>query len=115
VLRFPSEPSIAAGEVPWGVAQALAARGVRVTASEVLPAAHDLAVPQRGSVVLVVRDLHRHLEQKALIDAVLRERPEAVVVEMGLPLCRPSQARHYIATHGSARVCGQAAAELMRP
>ena len=115
VFRFPSEPSIAAGEVPWGVAQALGARGVRVTASQVDPAAHHLAMPHRGSVVLVVRDLHRHPEQRPVIEAALRERSDAVVVEMGVPLCQPSDAGNYIATHGSARVCGQAAAEAMRP
>jgi beta-N-acetylhexosaminidase len=115
VLRFPSAPSIAAGEVPWGVANALSARGVHITASDVDLAAHDLAVPERGSVVLVVRDLHRDPEQGAHIGALLRKRPDAVVVEMGLPMCRPSEARNYVATHGSARVCAQAAAEVMRP
>jgi beta-N-acetylhexosaminidase len=113
VLRFPSEPSIAAGPVPWGLAEALAARGVRVTASEVDPAAHDLAVPLKGDVVVVVRDLHRHPEQADLIAGVLRKRPHAVLVEMGLPMCRPAAALNYIATHGSARVCAQAAAEVM--
>src|SRR5206468_510773 len=85
VLRFPSTPSIAAGEVPWGVANALSARGVRVITSDVDPAAHDLAVPARGSVVVVVRDLHRHPEHGAPISALLRKRPDAVVVEMGMP------------------------------
>ena len=115
VLRFPSAPSIAAGEVPWGVANALSARGVRITKSDVDPAAHDPAVPERGSVVLVVRDLHRHPEHVARIGAVLRKRPDAAVVEMGLPVCRPSDVSNYIATYGSARVCAQAAAEVLRP
>ena len=115
VLRFPSEPSIAAGPVPWGLADALAGRGVRVAASDVDPAAHDLAVPAKGSVVIVVRDLHRHPEQAEMIGTILHERPDAVVVEMGLPMCRPSGALNYIATYGSARVCAQAAAEAIRP
>ena len=38
-----------------------------------------------------------------------------VLVEMGLPVCRPSDASNYIATYGSARVCAQAAAEVLRP
>jgi chemotaxis response regulator CheB len=79
----------------------------------VIPAAHDLAVPAKGGVVLVVRDLHRHPEQADLIGAMLRKRPDAVLVEMGLPMCRLSEARNYIATYGSARVCAQAAAEVM--
>src|SRR5207247_2217994 len=40
-------------------------------------------------------------------------RADAVVVEMGVPAFRPRGASAYIATHGSARVCAQAAAELM--
>ena len=114
VLRFASPASIAAGEVPWGVAGALARRGARVTAIDAAPAAHDLAVPA-VSLVLVVRDLHRQPGQSERIEAVLERRPDAIVVEMGLPMCRPQRARNYIATHGSARVCAEAAAEVMRP
>jgi beta-N-acetylhexosaminidase len=114
-VRFPSEPSIAAGPVPWGLADALAARAVRVTAREADPAAHDLPVPSPGSLVLVVRDLHRHPDQAGQLATMLRRRPDAVLVEMGLPMCRPAEARNYIATHGSARVCAQAAAEVLSP
>ncbi len=42
-------------------------------------------------------------------------RPDAVVIEMGLPACRPAGASAYIATNGAARVCAIAAAEVMRP
>jgi beta-N-acetylhexosaminidase len=119
VLRIGAPLSIAAGEVPWGVAAPLAARGVRVTAIEVDPAASDLEVlvdrSSGQSLVMVVRDLHRRPEQTRLIDALLARRPDAVLVEMGVPGCRPAQARAYVTTHGSARVCGEAAAELLRP
>ena len=119
VLRFESTASIAAGDVAWGVAGALAARGVRVTGIEVDLAAHDLAVlvdaSSGKSVVLVVRDLHRRPDQAAAVDSLLATRPDAILVEMGVPICRPSGARAYVATHGSARVCGEAAAEVLRP
>jgi len=111
--------SIAAGKVSWGMAQPLAQRGVRVTPVEVQEGSFDvgelLARAQGKSLVLVVRDLHRHPWQANLADAVLARRPDAVVVEMGLPLCRPKGAKAYITTSGAARVCGEAAAELMRP
>ncbi len=119
VLRFESTPSIAAGDVPWGVAGELAVRGVRVNGVEVDPAAHDLAVlvgaSSGKSLVLVVRDLHRRPAQAEMIDRLLAARPDAVLVEMGVPSCRPQGARAYVATHGSARVCGEAAAEVLRP
>jgi beta-N-acetylhexosaminidase len=119
VARFAATASIAAGDVPWGVAAPLAARGVRVTAVEVDAAEHDLAMlldqSARRSLVLVVRDLHRRPKQAGMIEALLARRPEAVLVEMGVPICRPPNVTAYIATHGSARVCGEAAAELLRP
>ena len=111
--------SIAAGVVAWGMAQPLAQRGVRVTPIDVDDGQVDpgalLARAAGQSLVLVVRDLHRHAWQSDLADALLARRPDAVVVEMGLPQCRPTGAKAYIATFGAARVCGEAAAEVMRP
>ena len=111
--------SIAAGRVSWGMAKPLARRGVRVTPVEVRDGSIDLgqilARAQGHSLVLVVRDLHRHAWQANLADALLARRPDGVVVEMGLPVCRPKNAKSYISTSGAARVCGEAAAEVMRP
>jgi beta-N-acetylhexosaminidase len=107
VKRFDSEPSIAAGPVPWGVAGALAARGVTVK--------EDVADLPDHSLVIVVRDLHRQPGRLADVEATLARRPDAIVVEMGVPACRPRGAGAYITTSGSARVCAEAAAEVMRP
>ena len=107
VIRFGSPSSIAAGDIPWGIAAALVARGVRVTEAETEIAGQ--------AVVIAVRDLHRDPAHRARIDGLLERRPDAVVVEMGVPACRPPAAKAYIATHGSARVCADAAAELMHP
>ena len=102
VVRFDVPDSIAAGEVPWGVESELAARGARVG---------DAGT----ALVLLVRDLHRHREHRAAVDSWLERRPDAVVVEMGVPICRPHRARAYIATYGSSRASAVAAAEVMRP
>jgi beta-N-acetylhexosaminidase len=102
VLRLGSPPSKAAGEVPWGIAPELTARGV--------------SVGENGqSLVVVVRDLHRHPDQRVQVEELLSRRPDIVVVEMGVPACRPQGARAYVATYGSSRVCAIAAAEVMRP
>ena len=100
VVRLDSPSSIAAGDMPWGMAEALAARGVRITGDA-------------GRLVIAVRDLHRQPENQATVDSLLARRPDAVVVEMGVPVYRPRGTTAYIATHGSAGVCAQAAAELM--
>ena len=107
VIRFDSARSIAAGEIPWGMTAAHEARGVRVAES-------DTPAPGK-SLVIVVRNLHRRPDQLEAVDALLAERPDAIVVEMGVPACRPRGARAYVATRGSARVCAESAAELMHP
>ncbi|HEV2414607.1 MAG TPA: glycoside hydrolase family 3 protein [Candidatus Dormibacteraeota bacterium] len=104
VRRFASRFSFAAGEVPWGMDVALGGRGVHLTESG-----------EDASLVLVVRDLHRQPRLREEVEAILARRPDAIVVEMGVPACRPEGASSYIATYGSARVCAEAAAEVMRP
>jgi beta-N-acetylhexosaminidase len=46
------------------------------------------------------------------LDALLAVRPETVVVEMGVNRA-PARGALHIATHGAARVCGTAAAEVL--
>ena len=106
VIRLDPQPSIAAGVIPWGVEDALRARGVRV---------HGEEFGDDQGLVISVRDLHRHGWQAEQVAGMLARRPDAVVVEMGAPYCRPNGARNYIATMGAARVCAIAAAEVMRP
>ena len=64
-------------------------------------------------LALVVRDAHRHAWIAAALAAVLDRRPDAVVVETGVPVARPASARGYIATFGGGRVNLQAACEVM--
>ncbi|MFC7840979.1 glycoside hydrolase family 3 protein [Streptomyces sp. NPDC057382] len=63
-------------------------------------------------IVAVVRDEHRHPWMAGALDVLLSARPDTVVVEMGVPQAAPRGALH-IATHGAARVCGRAAAEVI--
>jgi beta-N-acetylhexosaminidase len=119
VVSLSTKPSIAAGVVPWGLAAPLAQLGANITSLEITSPPVDLdkviheAVGR--SLVLVVRNLHRHRWQAETVDALLERRPDSVVVEMGLPACRPSAAKAYIATHGASRVSGLAAAEVLVP
>lgn len=75
-------------------------------------AADVLAAAGGRTVVVVVRDAHRHPWMTAALDALVPARPDTVVVEMGVPRAEPRGAL-YIATHGASRVCGRAAAELI--
>ena len=108
VVQLRPGSSIAVGKVSWGIAPAgLTFDQPPVAVEEVLRQAAG-----RGLVV-VVRDLHRHPWQAAAVEAVLARRPDAVLVEMGLPAGRPEAAHNYIATQGAGRVNGEAALERL--
>ena len=47
-----------------------------------------------------------------MVTRLLTARPDAVVVELGLPVWRPPHAIH-VATYGAARISGLAAAEVL--
>ncbi|MFF8956785.1 glycoside hydrolase family 3 protein [Streptomyces sp. NPDC014894] len=121
VASFAPVANIAVGdETPWGVAPAL---------TELLPGtvADTYGEPEADAsalvskvlakaadrrIVAVVRDVHRHPWMAAALDALVETRPDTVVVEMGVNRAQPKGALH-IATHGAARVCGRAAAEVI--
>ncbi|AVH56592.1 MULTISPECIES: glycoside hydrolase family 3 protein [Streptomyces] len=108
--------NIAVGdETPWGVAAELArllpgTETAGFTGENAGPEA--LAAAGTRRIVAVVRDEHRHPWMAAALDTLLTARPDTVVVEMGVPQSPPRGALH-IATHGAARVCGRAAAEVI--
>ncbi|MEV0093479.1 glycoside hydrolase family 3 protein [Streptomyces sp. NPDC050738] len=116
VAAFTPVANIAVGdETPWGVAAELAALlpGTE-TGTFGADAAVDSVLAAAGErrIVAVVRDEHRHPWMAAALDALLAARPDTVVVEMGVPQAAARGALH-IATHGAARVCGRAAAEVI--
>jgi beta-N-acetylhexosaminidase len=85
--------NIAAGEAEHSLADAVVREGDPVPRAD----------------VFVVRDAHRHGWMREAADA-----EGAVVVEIGLPLWRPSRARGFIATYGGSRASYEAVAELLR-
>ncbi|MFJ9578447.1 glycoside hydrolase family 3 protein [Streptomyces sp. NPDC101191] len=116
VASFTPVANFAVGdETPWGIAAELerllpgtatGSYGAEASVDAVLSAAGE------RRVVAVVRDAHRHPWMAGALDALLAARPDTVVVEMGLNESEPRGALH-IATHGAARVCGRAAAEVI--
>ncbi|MBD0337664.1 MAG: GrpB family protein [Thermoleophilia bacterium] len=92
VVEASAEPTIVAGDVP----SSLGALIPRVGA--------------QGRHVVVLRDAHRHPEQRALAEA----HPDAVVVETGVPAWRPPTVSAYVATFGAGRVNLLAAVERLR-
>ena len=117
VVQLRSTPSQAAGVVPWGIADPLTRLGAHVTTLELDAPPENLdgvlGEAANRSLVLVVKNLHRHPWMAALAEAVLAQRPDTILVEMGLPACRPAGAAAYVTTFGGSRVCGIAAAEAL--
>ncbi|MET8077143.1 glycoside hydrolase family 3 protein [Streptomyces sp. NPDC005303] len=116
VAAFTPVANVAVGdETPWGVAAELArllpgTETGSFAGEDAGLATLAAAGPRR--IVAVVRDEHRHPWMGAALDTVLRTRPDTIVIEMGLPQA-PARGALHIATHGAARVCGRAAAEVI--
>ncbi|MFJ7997960.1 glycoside hydrolase family 3 protein [Streptomyces sp. NPDC096310] len=112
--------NIAVGEeTPWGLATELGhllpgteSATYGDTPAPDAPAPRILTAAGDRTPIAVVRDAHRHPWMSATLDALLTARPDTLVVEMGLNEAPPRGALH-IATHGAARVCAQAAAEVI--
>ncbi|WP_217559775.1 glycoside hydrolase family 3 protein [Streptomyces sp. GbtcB6] len=116
VASLTPETNIAVGtETPWGVSAELTRLlpGTETGSFAGEDAGHAAIVAAgERRVVAVVRDEHRHPWMSRALDTLLKARPDTIVVEMGLPQAPPRGALH-IATHGAARVCGVAAAEVI--
>ena len=75
------------------------------------PVAPVLAGAGGRPLVLVVRDAHRHPWVAEALARTLAVRPDAIVVEMGVPVSVAGGV--HLATYGATRACGQAAAEII--
>ncbi|GLZ32813.1 beta-N-acetylhexosaminidase [Lentzea sp. NBRC 105346] len=107
-------PSIAVGDVPWGLGPYL--RELRpdtqVIASASVTAEEVASVADGRTIVVVTRDAHRHEHARQLVTLLTKLGLDTVHVETGVP--GPdlgSGAR--IDTHGGSRVSLRAAAELI--
>jgi beta-N-acetylhexosaminidase len=121
VVEFAPPRNIAIGaETPWGVGAPLGelmpgSTSVRLSADDLAgvpdPAAPVLAKAGGRPLVLVGRDAHRHPWVAEALARTLAVRPDAIVVEMGVPVLVLGGV--HVATYGATRSCGQAAAEII--
>ncbi|MGP3957229.1 glycoside hydrolase family 3 protein [Nonomuraea sp. 3N208] len=112
VVEIDTPPTIAVGDVPWGVSPWLPeGEVIRVTPAEAV-ADRLLERARDRSLVVVVKDAHRYADSRALVSTLVAARPDTIVIEMGLPIWRPGSAA-YLATYGAARANTRAAMELL--
>ncbi|MFI9555206.1 glycoside hydrolase family 3 protein [Nonomuraea endophytica] len=110
VVELDTPPTIAVGDVPWGL-ELPEAETVRLKPDE----ADALEILERArgrSLIVVVKDAHRHTASRRLVTMLVTARPDTTVIEMGLPVWQPDSAA-YIATYGAARANAMAAVELL--
>jgi beta-N-acetylhexosaminidase len=118
VVELRPEPSIAVGDQPYGLGDALRARLASVDVVRRDAGSLDgLADAMQGrDRVVVVQDAHRHAWQREVVDQLAAQAGRTIVVETGLPYWRPPATTAFLATHGAGRACLEAAAErLARP
>lgn len=111
VLQLESEPTIAAGRVPWGLGPHLnGTEQIRVSPTQV-DAASLAGRAGTRPIVVVGRNLHRLAGAAPLVEALAENHP-VVVVEMGWPSSwRPTGVRAFVTTWGASHANGRAAAE----
>jgi beta-N-acetylhexosaminidase len=116
VVELRPERSIAADARHYRLGDALGAR-LPTELIELGEASVDqrelVATAGDRQLVLVVQDAHRHDWQRSAAERLLAAAPDAIVVEIGLPVWRPTAAGGYVATHGAGRVNLEAAAERL--
>jgi beta-N-acetylhexosaminidase len=132
IVEVEPRANIAVGQAAWGLSPwaplgsvlriSSSPGGTVAEVSDVppgAPAAGTMADALRAaagrSLVIVVRDAHRSENTRAFVTSMLAERPDAVVVEMGLPVWQPpaGSCLGYLATYGASRANAQAAAEIL--
>jgi len=107
VIVCRTEPSIAAGEVGFDFADAARAAWPDATIVHVGDPT-PVSVPGQTPCVIVLRDSDRIAWQREVAERVLAERPDAILVETGLPGRLPEGAAT-VTTYGAARVNLEAA------
>jgi beta-N-acetylhexosaminidase len=119
VVELEPAPMVAAGPHAHGLGNEISARrpGSEVLALNEAPRDNRRLVrsAEGRPLVLVLRDAARHRWQQAVASRVIELRPDAVVVETGLPGWLPSGATAYVETCGAGRVNIEAAADLLVP
>jgi beta-N-acetylhexosaminidase len=110
IVEVEPEENIAAGRFTWGFEPWAAVKRIDPAAGDGAAAGSILAASSGRALVLAVRDARRVV---SLVHEVLAARPDAVIIEMGVPAWTPPPETAYLATYGASRVCAQAAAEAL--
>jgi len=119
VVELEPPPLVAAGSAAHGLGNEISARrsaSVVVSLTERPEDPTEIVRSAEGRpLILVLRDAARHSWQRATASDLIELRPDAIVVETGLPGWTPSGVTTYVETLGSGRINLEAAADLLVP
>jgi beta-N-acetylhexosaminidase len=110
VIEVEPEENIAAGRFTWGFSPWTAVNRVDAGAGDGAAVGALVSEAAGRSLVLAVRNA---LAVQPLVSDVLTARPDAIIVEMGVPGWTPPEGTAYLSTYGASRACAQAAAEAL--
>ena len=111
VLVLETEPTIAAGRTGFDFADAIRAAWPGAPVTRLQPPG-TVTCLSPAPIVVVMRDAGRHTWQREFVAGLLGRRPDAIVVETGLPSWLPEGAAT-VTTYGAARVNLEAAVDAM--
>lgn len=118
IIELRPDPGSAVSQAGWTPAALIAARDPgsthRLERGPEVETHRLLELAAGRPLALVAQDLHRHPWARAAVETILEARPDAVVVELGVPAWRPP-ARAYVAGYGAARVNALAVADHLLP
>jgi beta-N-acetylhexosaminidase len=113
VVELRDRSNLAVGAAHWSLADQLAERAFLAGAAEVRNEADALPDDGGAPLVVVCRDAYRSSWQQRRLAAVLADRPDAVVVALGLPDDRVLAGETFLAAHGAGRSNLEAVAERL--
>jgi beta-N-acetylhexosaminidase len=117
IVELVPEPTIAAGLMAHSLGAEIAGRWTEADVIQLHEPPADAAEVVRGArnrpLVVVLRDALRHEWQQSAASELVALRPDAVIVEIGLPGWMPDSTGAFIETYGAGRVNLEAAADLL--
>jgi beta-N-acetylhexosaminidase len=113
VVELVPEPLIAAGPGGTDLGEAVRQRLPGTEVAVLTGPSDGHHASEDRPLVLVLRDAARHEWQQQVATQIVERRPDAIVVETGLPGWLPANATRSLRTYGGARVNLDAAAEAI--
>ena len=117
IVELLPEPTIAAGPMAHSLGAEIGSRWREAEVIRLHEPPADAADVVRGAgdrpLVVVLRDAVRHEWQQSAARDLFAQRPDAVIVEIGLPGWLPDGTGAFVETYGAGRVNLEAAADLL--